>query len=138
MIRAFRVDDIRAAEAAAMAEASRDGELMQRAARGLADALADIPAGRPGRRPGRARATTGATRCTRPSTCLDRGVRVDVAQLDPDRVHRPALDAAMAAGAQVVDGPSRQRWCLDGMFGIGARPGLSDRAAEWARVGLIR
>ena len=44
MIRAYQVEDIRAAEAAAMS-ALPDGELMQRAARGLADALGDIPAG---------------------------------------------------------------------------------------------
>jgi hydroxyethylthiazole kinase-like uncharacterized protein yjeF len=131
MIRALRVDDIRAAEAAAMTELP-DGELMQRAARGLADALAEIPAGDlvvvlagPG--------DNGGDALYAASDLLERGVRVDIAQLDADRVHRPAFDAAMSAGAQVVDGPSRQRWCLDGMFGIGARPGLSDRAAEWAR-----
>jgi len=108
-----------------------DGELMQRAARGLADALADIPAGElvvviagPG--------DNGGDALYAATHLLDRGVRVDVVRLDPDRVHRAALDAAVAAGAHVVDGPTRQRWCIDGMFGIGARGGLNGRAAELA------
>jgi hydroxyethylthiazole kinase-like uncharacterized protein yjeF len=131
MIRAYRVDDIRTAEAAAMSGLA-EGELMQRAARGLADALADIPPGDlvvvlagPG--------DNGGDALYAAKHLVDRGVRVDIAQLDPDRIHRAALEAARSAGANLVDEPSRQRWCLDGMFGIGARGGLSDRAAEWAR-----
>jgi hydroxyethylthiazole kinase-like uncharacterized protein yjeF len=127
---AYRVDDIRAAEKATM-YGLPDGELMQRAARGLADELADIPLGEvvvvlvgPG--------DNGGDALYAAKHLLDRGVRVDVAQLDPDRVHHPALDAALAAGAQMVDGPGRQRWCIDGMFGIGSRRGLDGRAAEWA------
>ncbi len=130
MIRAYRVDDIRAAEAAAMSGLP-EGELMQRAARGLADALTDIPAGDlvvvlagPG--------DNGGDALYAATHLLNRGVRVDIAQLDPGRVHQAAFDAAVSAGAQVADGPSRQRWCLDGMFGIGARAGLSGRASEWA------
>jgi hydroxyethylthiazole kinase-like uncharacterized protein yjeF len=131
MIRAHRVDDIRAAEAAAMSGLP-EGELMQRAARGLADALADIPPGDlvvvlagPG--------DNGGDALYAAKHLLDRGVRVDIAQLDAERVHSAALEAALSAGADVVDEPGRQPWCLDGMFGIGARGGLSDRAAEWAR-----
>lgn len=130
MITAFTVADIRAAESAAM-KALPDGELMQRAARGLADAMSDIPAGDlvvvlagPG--------DNGGDALYAAKHLLDRGVRVDVAQLNADRVHRAALDAALSAGAQMVDEPSRQRWCIDGLFGIGARGGLSGRAAEWA------
>jgi hydroxyethylthiazole kinase-like uncharacterized protein yjeF len=130
VLTAYRVDDIRAAEAAAMA-ALPDGGLMQRAARGLAESLADIPAGDvvvvlvgPG--------DNGGDALYAATHLLDRGVRVDVALLDPERVHRPALDAALGAGAQVVDEPTQQRWCIDGMFGIGARPGLGGRAAGWA------
>ena len=131
MIRAYRVDDIRATEAAAMSGLP-EGELMQRAARGLADAMSDIPPGDlvvvlagPG--------DNGGDALYAAKHLLDRGVRVDVAQLDADRVHGAALEAALSAGAQVVDEPSRQRWCIDGLFGIGARGGLSGRAAEWAK-----
>ena len=130
MIRAYRVDDIRTAEAAAMS-ALPDGELMQRAARGLADALGDIPAGEvvlvlagPG--------DNGGDALYAAKHLLDRGVRVDLARLDEARVHRAALDAAVSAGAHVVEGPAGHRWCVDGLFGIGARGGLSGRAAEWA------
>jgi hydroxyethylthiazole kinase-like uncharacterized protein yjeF len=130
VLTAHRVEDIRAAEAAEMATLA-DGELMQRAVRGLAAELADILAGDlvvvlagPGDNGGDALYAAAKLR--------DRGVRVDVALVDPSRVHAAALAAAVAAGAELVDAPSAQRWCLDGMFGIGSRSGLSGRAAEWA------
>jgi hydroxyethylthiazole kinase-like uncharacterized protein yjeF len=130
VLTAHRVEDIRAAEAAAKAGLP-DGELMQRAVRGLVEALADIPAGDlivvlagPG--------DNGGDALFAASHLADRGVRVDVALLDPDRVHAQAFAAALAAGAKVVEEPSAQRWCLDGMFGIGSRAGLSGRAAAWA------
>lgn len=130
MLTAYAVEHIRAAEKSAMAGLP-DGELMQRAARGFADALDDIPAGDvvavlagPG--------DNGGDALFAAAHLLDRGVRVDVALLDPGRVHRSALDAALAAGAQLIDEPRGQRWCIDGLFGIGARPGLAGRAAEWA------
>ncbi len=63
---------------------------------------------------------------------LDRGVRVDVCLLDKDTVHADGLAAALTAGAQVVDAPGAQRLCVDAVFGIGARPGLDGKAAEWA------
>src|SRR5690606_25941515 len=63
---------------------------------------------------------------------LDRGVRVDLALLDPTQVHAAGLEAALAAGAEIVDGPGEHARCLDAMFGIGARPGLTGRAAEWS------
>jgi hydroxyethylthiazole kinase-like uncharacterized protein yjeF len=131
MLTAHRIDDIRAAEQAAMASLP-DGELMQRAARGLADALADIPAGDlvvvlagPG--------DNGGDALFAAMHLLDRGVRVDVALLDENRVHREALAAAESAGARVIDEPTHQRWCIDGMLGIGSRAGLDGRAAAWAK-----
>jgi hydroxyethylthiazole kinase-like uncharacterized protein yjeF len=130
VLTAHRVADIRTAEAAEMASLP-DGELMQRAVRGLAAELVDIPAGDlvvvlagPGENGGDALYAAAQLR--------DRGVRVDLALDDPQRVHAAALAAAVAAGAAVVDAPSGQPWCIDGMFGIGSRAGLSGRAAEWA------
>jgi len=130
VLTAHRVEDIRAAEDAERATLP-DGELMQRAVRGLVAELADIPAGDlvvvlagPGDNGGDALYAAAQLR--------DRGVRVDVALVDSTRVHADALAAAVAAGAEVIDAPSAQRWCLDGMFGIGSRAGLSGRAAEWA------
>jgi hydroxyethylthiazole kinase-like uncharacterized protein yjeF len=130
MLTAHRVEDIRTAEES-LAATLPEGELMQRAARGLADALSDIPAGElvlmlvgPG--------DNGGDALFAAVHLLDRGVRVDLCLLDEAKVHADGLTAARAAGAQVVEAPTQQRWCLDAIFGIGARPGLTGRAAEWA------
>src|SRR5687768_13000058 len=130
MLRAHSVADIRAAEDALMATLP-EGELMQRAARGLADALDVVPAGDlvlalvgPG--------NNGGDALYAATHLLDRGVRVDVCLLDDQKVHREGLAAAVEAGAQLVEAPTEQRWCLDAVLGIGARPGLSGRAEEWA------
>ncbi len=130
MLRAHSVADVRAAEEALMATVP-EGELMQRAARGLADALDVVPAGDlvvalvgPG--------NNGGDALYAATHLLDRGVRVDVCLLDDQKVHRDGLAAAVEAGAQVVESPTEQRWCLDAVLGIGARPGLSGRAEEWA------
>lgn len=136
MLRAHSVAQIRAAEdvrAAQVAQTGSDGwdALMQAAARGLADALAHVPTGElvlvltgPG--------NNGGDALFAATHLLDRGVRVDLCLLDPEQVHRAGLAAAVAAGARVVDEPTGQRTCLDAVFGIGARPGLSGRAAAWA------
>ena len=130
MLSAHRVDDVRAAEAS-LAAGLPDGELMRRASTGLADALGHLGAGEvlvmlvgPG--------NNGGDALYAAVPLLDRGVRVELCLLDPDAVHDDGLSAALAAGAVVVDGPSQQRHCLDALFGIGARPGLRGRAAEWA------
>lgn len=130
MLTAHLVADIRAAEES-LAATLPDGELMRRAARGLADHLELIPAGDvvvmligPG--------NNGGDALYAAVHLLDRGVRVDLCLLDDAKVHADGLAAAQAAGAEVVDEPSGQRWCLDAIFGIGARPGLEGKAAEWA------
>jgi hydroxyethylthiazole kinase-like uncharacterized protein yjeF len=130
MLSAHAVGDIRAAEEA-LAATLPDGALMQRAARGLADHLEVIPAGDlvlmlvgPG--------NNGGDALYAAVHLLDRGVRVDLCLLDEVKVHTEGLAAATAAGAQVVTAPDAQRWCLDAIFGIGARPGLDGKAAGWA------
>lgn len=130
MLTAHLVADIRAAEEA-LAATITDGELMRRAARGLADHLDVIPAGDvvvmligPG--------NNGGDALYAAVHLLDRGVRVDLCLLDKDMVHADGLAAALAAGANTVDAPTQQRWCLDAIFGIGARPGLDGKAADWA------
>lgn len=131
MLSGHTVAQVRDAEGRLARETGWDA-LMQRAARGLADALDDVPAGDvvvvlvgPG--------NNGGDALFAAAHLLDRGVRVDLALLDPDAVHAEGLAAARAAGAQLVDGPGAQRWCLDALFGIGARAGLEGRAADWAR-----
>jgi hydroxyethylthiazole kinase-like uncharacterized protein yjeF len=131
VLSAHTVAQVRGAEERLARETGWDA-LMQRAARGLADALDDVPAGEvvvvlvgPG--------NNGGDALFAATHLLDRGVRVDLALLDPDAVHVEGLAAAERAGARRVDGPGAQRWCLDALFGIGARPGLEGRAADWAR-----
>ena len=116
MLSAHTVGDIRAAEEA-LAATLPDGELMQRAARGLADRLELIPAGDvvvclvgPG--------NNGGDALYAAAHLLDRGVRVDLCLLDETKVHAGGLAAATGAGAQVVAAPSGQRWCVDALFGI--------------------
>ncbi len=130
MLSAHSVADIRAAEEE-LAATLPEGELMRRAARGLADALDVVPAGDvvvaligPG--------NNGGDALFAAAHLLDRGVRVDLCLLDDQKVHADGLAAARAAGAQEVEAPTEQRWCLDAVLGIGARPGLSGRAEEWA------
>lgn len=107
MLTAHRVADIRTAEESLAAELP-DGELMRRAAKGLADALDQVPAGEallmlvgPG--------NNGGDALFAAVHLLDRGVRVDLCLLDQATAHRDGLAAALAAGATLVDGPSRQR-----------------------------
>jgi hydroxyethylthiazole kinase-like uncharacterized protein yjeF len=130
VLRAHLVDDIRAAEAS-LAATLPDGELMRRAARGLADHLELIAPGElvlmligPG--------NNGGDALYAAVHLLDRGVRVDLCLLDEATVHADGLAAAKVAGAQVVEAPTGQRICIDAVFGIGARAGLSGKAAGWA------
>jgi hydroxyethylthiazole kinase-like uncharacterized protein yjeF len=130
VLSAHSVAQVRAAEESLAAHTGWD-ELMQRAARGLADALETIPAGElvvmligPG--------NNGGDALFAATHLLDRGVRVDLCLLDPDKTHTAGLAAATASGAHVVDEPTGQSVCVDAIFGIGARPGLSGRAADWA------
>lgn len=131
MLKAHSVSQIRAAEEALAATLPR-GSLMALAAKGLAGALDFIPAGEvvllligPGNNGGDALFCAVHLR--------DRGVRVDLCLLDPGTVHIEGLAAARGAGALVIDGPTSHRFVVDALFGIGTRPGLEGRAAEWAR-----
>ncbi|MGZ8690078.1 MAG: NAD(P)H-hydrate epimerase, partial [Aeromicrobium sp.] len=131
MLKAHSVSQIREAEEA-LASTLPAGALMALAARGLADQLEDIAVGElvlmligPGNNGGDALFAATHLR--------DRGVRVDLCLLDPGTVHLEGLAAAREAGAQVVDAPTTHRHVVDAIFGIGSRPGLEGRAAEWAR-----
>ena len=135
MLSAHTVAQVRDAEERLARTISDDGRvwdvLMERASRGLADALESIPAGEvvvvlvgPGNNGGDALFAAAHLR--------DRGVRVELCLLDEQKAHPDGLAAALAAGARVVDAPTSQRYCIDALFGIGARPGLQGRAAEWS------
>lgn len=144
MIEAFDVATVRAAEERAMAGLP-EGALMQRAAAGLAAEvlreLREHSGGVYGRQvvllvgPG----NNGGDALWAGARLAGRGVQV-VAVLTSERSHAGGLAALRAAGGRVVDASSAAGTALpamdgadlvvDGLLGIGGRPGLRDAAAE--------
>jgi hydroxyethylthiazole kinase-like uncharacterized protein yjeF len=133
MLRAHTVEDVRRAEAAVLARLP-EGALMQRAAAGLAAAVLDLLGGGYGRRvlllvgPG----DNGGDALWAGARLASRGARVE-ALLLADRVHGAGLAALRAAGghatrdlADLDPGPDV---VVDGIVGIGGRPGLRPDAA---------
>ncbi|MDF8263179.1 NAD(P)H-hydrate dehydratase [Luteipulveratus flavus] len=141
MIRAYSVEDVRAAESAAM-EGLADGELMQRAATGLAgvararleerDSDAVVVLAGSG--------DNGGDALYAGALLAEAGHPV-VVVLVGSRAHEAALAAARDAGAIVLEwrdgaAPGEVRTALgeadlilDGVTGIGGRPGLPDHLA---------
>lgn len=159
MIAAWSVEDVRAAEEAAMANLP-DGELMQRAAKGLAKVLAvrveDIPGARvvglvgSGGNGGDTLFALARLARTDARRELLAGV---AAVLVSDRgAHEAGLDAARAAGVDVVDCAGRDGEdpsealdvacdlvaeadvLVDGITGIGGTPGWSGSTADRCRT----
>ena len=145
MLRAHTVEDVRRAEAAAMARLPA-GALMQRAAAGLAAAVLDLLAGGYGRRvlllvgPG----DNGGDALWAGARLAARGSRVE-ALLLADRVHEAGLAALVAAGGRATrdldDLHPAPDVVVDGIVGIGGRPGLrSDAVAaleQYAGVPVV-
>ncbi len=141
MLRAYAVPEVRRVEEAAMARLA-PGELMQRAAAGLAEVVSARLAERAGSRlvalvgggNNGGDALYAAARLARD------GATVHVVRAGA--VHQAGLAAARAAGVGVLDaGPEdpgewravlgRAEVVVDGITGIGGRPGLSDTARTW-------
>ncbi len=137
MIEAWSPQDVYAAEAA-LADELASGELMARAVAGLAEVVAArvaqlgaetvvalVGAG-----------NNGADALYAVAHLAESGVSC-AAALDPDRVHAGALAAALAAGVVVVSGAealaavAEADLVLDGIVGLGGRPGLPAAAAAW-------
>jgi hydroxyethylthiazole kinase-like uncharacterized protein yjeF len=128
MLRAHAVEDVRRAEAAVMARLP-EGALMQRAAAGLAAAVLDLLGGGYGRRvlllvgPG----DNGGDALWAGARLAARGARVE-ALLLADRVHESGLAALGAAGGRatrdLADLDPAPDVVVDGIVGIGGRPGL--------------
>lgn len=138
MIDAYAVEDVRAAEEAAMA-ALPEGELMQRAAAGLAEVVAVRVA-----RDGHVVAVVGGGNnggdaLYAAARLAERGFAVGVVTVS-GHPHERGLDAALAAGVEVVEStvapatPEAARLLaaadvvVDGVLGIGGRPGLPPAA----------
>ncbi|MDV3220325.1 bifunctional ADP-dependent NAD(P)H-hydrate dehydratase/NAD(P)H-hydrate epimerase [Intrasporangium sp.] len=143
MIRALSVADVRSAEANAMAELP-EGELMSRAAEGLAE----IAAARLAERDGRTvvaligAGDNGGDALYAAGLLCEAGFACAVVLLPESGragVHGPGLEAAELAGATVVVAAADPAAAaqvvaegdlvLDGIVGIGGRPGLRPAAA---------
>ncbi len=135
MIRAHTVTDVRAAEAALMAQVP-EGALMQRAAAGLAVICARLLETVPGSRVVLlvGGGDNGGDTLVAGARLARRGARVRAVLLSPDSVHRAGLEAMYAAGGrlldqhQALDEISRAHLVLDGIVGIGGKPGLRPAA----------
>jgi ADP-dependent NAD(P)H-hydrate dehydratase / NAD(P)H-hydrate epimerase len=129
---AHTVEQVRAAEAELMARVP-EGALMQRAATGLAGAVADLL--------GRVYATrvlllvgagdNGGDALWAGAMLARRGAAVEAVLLS-HKVHVEGVAALRAAGGRTVAVPDAHPpdVVIDGIVGIGGRPGLKDEAAE--------
>src|SRR5436190_17462834 len=127
---AHTVEQIRAAEGVLMATLP-EGTLMQRAATGLAASVIDLLGGAYGRRvlllvgPG----DNGGDALYAGAMLARRGARVEAVAV-ADALHQAGLASLRAAGGRCVE--LRRRGTpdvvLDGIVGIGGRPGLPGRA----------
>jgi len=130
---AHTVEEVRGAEQRLMAGLP-EGALMQRAAAGLAHAVAELL----GRSYGArvlllvGSGDNGGDAMHAGALLRRRGVAVDAVLLSPDKAHAGGLAALLAAGGRVVASvaeASRPDVVVDGIVGIGGRPGLRPDAA---------
>ncbi|HWU08263.1 MAG TPA: NAD(P)H-hydrate epimerase, partial [Streptomyces sp.] len=141
MRHAYSAETVRTAEKALMARLP-EGALMQRAAAGLAVACGDLL-----RRNGRVYGSrvlllvgsgdNGGDTLYAGARLARRGAGVRALLTSPDKVHRAALAALLAAGGQVLDSPEGLPpvdLVVDGITGIGGRGGLRPEAAELVRT----
>jgi ADP-dependent NAD(P)H-hydrate dehydratase / NAD(P)H-hydrate epimerase len=132
MRRAHTVEQVRVAEAALMARLP-EGTLMQRAAAGLATVCADLLGTVYGARVVvlAGAGDNGGDALYAGARLARRGARVDALLTAPDKAHAAGLAALRAAGGQVCRGRvSGADLLLDGIVGIGGRPGLREPAEE--------
>jgi hydroxyethylthiazole kinase-like uncharacterized protein yjeF len=122
---AHTVEQVRAAEAELMARLP-EGTLMQRAAHGLANAVLDLLGTAYGRRVLLlvGSGDNGGDALYAGAVLARRGVAVE-ARLLGSTVHEGGLAALRRAGGRTVDGVDRRPdLVVDGIVGIGGRPGL--------------
>jgi hydroxyethylthiazole kinase-like uncharacterized protein yjeF len=137
MIPAYDVAEIRAAEAALMATLP-PGTLMQRAAAGLATVCADVLDGPYGARIVLlvGSGDNGGDTLYAGARLARRGARVDALLLGGDHTHPGGLAALRRAGGHLITDPddlpavaAKAHLALDGIVGIGGKPGLRPDAA---------
>jgi hydroxyethylthiazole kinase-like uncharacterized protein yjeF len=128
---AHTVEQIRAAEAALM-QTVPDGALMLRAAAGLAAACIDLLGGAYGRRVVvlAGSGNNGGDALFAGAALARRGAGVEVVAATASPLHAAGLQAALRAGARVVESvhwPATDL-VVDGVVGIGGQPGLREPA----------
>lgn len=131
MRRAHTVEQVRAAEVELMSRLP-DGALMQRAAAGLAYAVLDLLGSAYGRRVRLlvGSGDNGGDALYAGALLARRGCAVEAVLLS-ERVHEAGLAAYRSAGGRVVDATAAANGLdlvVDGIVGIGGRPGLRDNA----------
>ncbi len=130
MRQAHTVEQVRAAEDVLLSELP-EGALMQRAAHGLAYAVLDLLGSAYGRRVLLlvGSGDNGGDALYAGAVLARRGVQVD-AWLLSDRAHEAGLETLRAAGGRVVTEPGQPDVVIDGIVGIGGRPGLRPEAEQ--------
>jgi hydroxyethylthiazole kinase-like uncharacterized protein yjeF len=131
MRRAHTVEQVRAAETELLARLP-EGALMQRAAAGLAYAVIDLLGSAYGRRVLLlvGSGDNGGDALYAGALLARRGVQVE-AWLLSDHAHVGGIAALRGAGGRVIQGdPSRPEVVVDGIVGIGGRPGLRPEAQQ--------
>src|SRR3954452_10026358 len=131
MLHAHTVEQVRAAERELMTRLP-EGTLMQRAAAGLATAVVDFLGSAYGRRVLLlvGSGDNGGDALYAGAMLARRGVQVE-AWLLSDSAHDAGVAALRDAGGRTVTGPSRRpEVVVDGIVGIGGRPGLKEVAAD--------
>lgn len=125
---AHTVEQVRAAEAELM-RTLPEGALMQRAAAGLAYAVLDLLGEAYGRRVLLlvGSGDNGGDALYAGALLARRGVQVE-ARLLSDHAHEGGTRALRQAGGRVTDEPQRPDLVIDGIVGIGGRPGLRENA----------
>jgi hydroxyethylthiazole kinase-like uncharacterized protein yjeF len=108
------------------------GTLMQRAATGLATACIDLLGGAYGARVVvlAGSGDNGGDALYAGALLARRGARVEAVLLNPEKAHAGGLADLRAAGGEVVDRVRNADLALDGIVGIGGRPGLRPNALE--------
>jgi ADP-dependent NAD(P)H-hydrate dehydratase / NAD(P)H-hydrate epimerase len=136
---AWTVEQIRAAERKALA-GTPAGELMQRAATAVAVATARLLKDRSGGVYGRRVAilvgggNNGGDALYAGAWLASAGAQVSAVLLVPDRTHPDVLDEFTFAGGKIVEVLPWAEVVIDGMLGLGGRPGLQDRSARLAEL----
>ena len=136
---AWTVEQIRDAEKRAL-EFTAESELMDRAATAVAVASARLLRERTGGVYGRRVAVlvgagnNGGDALYAAAWLARLGARVSAVLLAPERAHPAGLDDLLQSGGCVVEALPWSELVIDGILGLGGRPGLRDRAAKLAEL----